>query len=98
MKTITIQPESPKDDPLKLPYPYHIDQAGRVGRQEFWKGEPESLVGFSTSPNPKIIGEEITMRQFLAKPERCIGMYPIFRHKGDKWFTYKNKIASVREN
>lgn len=95
-KVISIQPESPKDDPFKLPYPYHISKTGLVGRQDFWKGEPYKLIGFADTPGKAAI--DVRMSDFWDNPENCVGFYPVFAHKGDKWFTYSVAIKSVHVN
>ena len=93
---ITIQPKMRKNK--TLPYPYFIDaKDGKVGRQDFWKGEPWKLIGFDI--NQKDHGESgksITLKQFLADPKLCIGMYPIFANKSDQFYTYADPIASFK--
>lgn len=101
VKSITIQPESPKDDPMKMPYPYIIDaETAYVGRQDFWKGAPHNLIGFSAKGGTVI---DLELPAFFRDPEQCVGMYPVFEHRDRSpeqrdWFTYKTKIASVRVN
>jgi len=99
-KHISIQPESPKNDPMKMPYPYMIDPQGLVGRQDFWKGAPHNLIGFSEKGGTVI---DLELDGFFSDPEKAVGLYPIFEHRDRSpeqrdWFTYKTKIASVRVN
>lgn len=92
-KTITIQPKQRPDG--RLPYPFHISETGRVGRQDFWKGSPLKLIGFNPKPNNETVKETITVWAFLKKPKSAIGMYPIFAHKNGEWYTYQDPIESI---
>ncbi|KKN18190.1 hypothetical protein LCGC14_0958260 [marine sediment metagenome] len=94
MKTITIQPKEQED--FKLPYPFHISEDGSVGRQDFWKGKPQRLLGFNNKPEAgdiKLFGAE-----FRKNPKLAIGMYPVFKNKGGGWVTHTIPIESVRVN
>jgi hypothetical protein len=93
VRSITIQPIGKG---LQLPYPYHIDSIGMVGRQEFWKGEPLKLVGFSDVP---INGEiHLMFTDFWSDPEKAVGRFPVFMHKNGDWFTYTSPITNIRKN
>lgn len=100
LKSITIQPVSPPEDPLKMPYPYHIEvPTGKVGRQDFWKGKPLSLVCFLHEPaaNPTFaqIDKALPLSKFLRHPKKCIGMYPVFEYKNGEWYTSAWPIDSI---
>lgn len=97
VRSIRIQPESPKEDPLKMPYPYFINEAGEVGRQDFWKGSPLKLVGFNGAAKNETVEPACGLEDFLKDPKQAIGKYPIFEHADGEWFTYKDRIASVDE-
>ena len=43
-----VQPEELENG--KQPYPFFIFEDGTIGRQDFWKGTPERLLGFSDEP------------------------------------------------
>ena len=90
---IRIQPESRPN--MTLPYPYFIDEKGNVGRQDFWKGNPKKLIGFSPTKEQLFDKEQIDVSVFLKKPKKAIGMYPIFVHKNKEWYTYQDKIGSI---
>lgn len=96
MKTITIQPRELED--MTLPYPFHIDEKGNVGRQDFWKGKPLKLIGFNGNPNPEVDKKTINVSMFLKSPKKAIGLYPIFENKNGDWNTYKDPIESVHIN
>lgn len=91
--SISIQPSERPDG--VLPYPYHIDETGGVGRQEFWKGKPLLLMGFAEKGKHIM---SLTFEEFWKKPNDCIGLYPVFEHRGGKWFTYSEQIRSVSIN
>lgn len=90
---IRIQPKEHPD--LFLPYPYFINSKGFVGRQDFWKGKPYKLIGFSPVP---VAGEmELYFSAFWKNPERVIGMYPVFANKKKNWFTLLTPIESIEK-
>lgn len=91
LKTIVIQPKERED--MTLPYPYHIDASGEVGRQDFWKGKPKKLVGFAASP--MIHEVVVNLKSFLKKPKLAIGMFPIFEQADGQWYTYTVYIESI---
>lgn len=67
------------------PYPYHIGGAdGAVGRQDFWNGEPERLLGFQAKRRVQVI--DLTAAMFWDEPEQAVGMYPVFQDRdGGIW-------------
>jgi hypothetical protein len=69
---IRIQPagENPR------PYCYYILPDGVVGRQDRWKGKPYQLAGFTSPDNPFEV--ELLCQDFLADPERAIGLCAVF--------------------
>lgn len=96
IKIISIQPESPAHDPLKMPYPYHIERYGRVGRQDFWKGSPHHLVGFSKKPVAGTV--DFDFEDFWFVPEIAIGLYAVFARENGEWYTLTDKITSYHIN
>jgi hypothetical protein len=78
-----------------LPYPYFINQKGMVGRQDFWKGKPFKLIGFSPIKTQKFHKNQIDLKTFFKNPQKALGFYPIFEHKDGEWYTYQDKISQV---
>lgn len=76
-----------------LPYPYFIDKDGLVGRQEFWKGRPYRLIGFSA--NFDTGNMELPRREFFQDPQKAVGMYPIFADQNDDWETHGSPVDRV---
>ena len=91
MKKIRIQPTEQRGG--VWPYPYFIEENGNVGRQDFWKGKPEKLLGFSSKPEAGDIS--LNLEGFWKNPEAAIGMYPVFADKADKWVTNTIPVESV---
>jgi hypothetical protein len=59
MKIITLQPSARVDhitadgtELTQLPYPFHVAEDGSVLRQDFWRGDPLRILGFSARPEP----------------------------------------------
>lgn len=92
-KIVTIQPESPKDDPLKLPYPYHISKTGLVGRQDFWRGSPYKLIGFTIHWSKLAVS--VPLEDFWKNPEKAVERFPVFEDQKGYWTTQKSAISKV---
>ena len=88
---IKIQPEQRAD--LKLPYPYFINEGGFVGRQDFWKGSPYKLLGFSNTPQAGSI--DLLVTNFLKSPQSAINMFPVFTDNLNSWSTLTDKIGDI---
>lgn len=78
-----------------LPYPYFIDKKGLVGRQDFWKGKPYKLLGFSFLPEAGDIN--IFLEDAIKNPNLVIGRYPVFADKDDNWFTQLDPVGEFSE-
>lgn len=83
---VSIQPaqttdgDAPYDPMLASPYPYHIEPDGKVARQDFWRGSPAQLLGFQRGSENTLV---LTVKEFEADPEKCIGLCPVFIDEGD---------------
>lgn len=95
MKKYRIQPAERSD--LSLPYPFFVTEDGLVGRQDFWKGKPYKLIGFNGSSANKNVEPACGLEEFLQDPTLAVGKYPIFEHEDGEWYTYEDKIDSVKE-
>lgn len=85
----------PRTLPSKVePYPYYIHADGTIGRQDKWKGNPHTLIGFDDA----VDNCDVTLHldEFLANPEAAVGMYAVFADKAGDFSTLGNPIASVR--
>lgn len=90
---IEIQPKELKDK--TLPYPYFIDKNALVGRQDFWRGKPYRLLGFSCKART---GEmDIMFKDFWKNPKLALEKYPVFSDNKDNWTTLMNKIQSINK-
>lgn len=96
VRSISIQPAPTKDDPLKLPYPYHIDSDGNVGRQEFWRGHPAKLVGFAKRPKAGEV--DVEFDDFWMVPEVSVDLYPVFENADGGMFTLLSPIKNYSFN
>ena len=82
-----------------LPYPWYVDsQAFEVGRQDFWEGSAERLVGFASSEDPcRVV---VRPEAFAGDPGSCVGLCPVFAvacdededgaFDGERWTTWVN--------
>lgn len=98
MKIITIHPANTStgeyDVNRPLPYPYHIDaETGEVGRQEFWRGDPKSIIGFQEDPDVQFVDK--MWSEVAADPETAVGMYPVFVDWKGQMFSLTTAIRKV---
>lgn len=96
IKSITIQPAEQEDS--TLPYPFHIQPDGKVGRQDFWRGKPLKLIGFNPKLQTGPMKGTVIFEKFWENPKLAIGKFPIMQHKNKKYYTYGIPIKSLRVN
>ncbi|MFS0885273.1 hypothetical protein [Aeromicrobium sp. 179-A 4D2 NHS] len=94
MSSVTIQPKT--GDNLSRPYPFHIEEDGTVGRQDFWNGTPEKLVGFQNDADVQHV--DVPVREFLADPDVAVGKYPVFIDADGSMWNYAAPIESILVN
>lgn len=88
--SIRLQPAS---NGGSRPYPYFIEADGKVGRQDFWKGEPERLIGFSDDAETGHI--DVDVDEFLENPELGLNKYPVFADYAGAYSTSRVPIYEV---
>jgi hypothetical protein len=93
---LTIQPAPAHDGPTAvLPYPYHVFVAdGAVGRQDHWKGNPASLIGFAAKFRRHTV--DLLFDKWVVDPDKAVGMYPVFADGLGDFATYPRPVKSVR--
>lgn len=101
-RIITLQPSSVVDritedgtELTRLPYPYHVTEDGDVLGQDFWRGEPEAVIGFQRDAAVQKV--DLWWDEAVADPQRAVGMYPVLREHGNL-STLLIAIASVTAN
>lgn len=94
MKIIIIEIQPKELSNGTLPYPYFINKNdGKIGRQDYWKGNPYRLIGFNDEPKAGDIS--LSFSQFKENPKLAINKYPVFSSKDDEWVTHTNPIESI---
>ncbi|AYD89695.1 hypothetical protein D5R93_05865 [Actinomyces lilanjuaniae] len=76
--TIMVQPRAFGDG--TLPYPWFINASSfLVGRQDWWRGKPYRLVGFTVPDQPY----EVLLRpeEWADDVGQAVGMVPVFEHR-----------------
>lgn len=74
-----------------LPYPFFIDDhTFLVGRQDFWKGKPHSLVGFTRQDTPDRV--MVGACEFSELPQTVIGMVPVFADAQGRLSTWAHLV------
>jgi hypothetical protein len=87
-RIITLQPSSVVDqitedgtELTRLPYPYHVTEDGDVMGQDFWRGEPEAVIGFQRDATVQKV--DLWWDDTVADPQQVVGMYPVLRERGN---------------
>lgn len=102
MKLITLQP-SPRVDGLnengtertQLPYPIHATEDGTVLRQDFWQGNPASVVGVVADLHRQEIDH--TWEEVWADPQLAVGKYVVTADTAGRFGTWQIAIETARE-
>lgn len=89
---VEIQQAVRDDD--STPLPFTFDQHGFVGNQDFWRGDPWRLIGFTADPDQHVI--DLQREEFLAEPERAVGMHPVLMDRKRAWATWKGAVETVK--
>lgn len=92
VKSRTIQEQEMPNG--TLPYGFIVDAKGNVGRQDFWKGHPAKVIGFSKTAAAGSI--DLFFAQFWKNPELAIGMHLVVADNKDEWGTRILRVESVR--
>lgn len=101
MKIVTLQP-SPRTDHItedgqeftQLPYPFHVTETGEVLRQDFWRGDPARIVGFTKEPQPGRL--VYTWEEVAADPQRAVGLYIVSQDRAGRWAVHVIAVAEVQ--
>lgn len=94
MSFITIQQVSAED--LSQPYPMHIKKHNEVAQQDFWKGDPASLMGFQDLKDVQRVS--LFADDFQLAPERAIGKFPVFVRADGSLYASQLAVASVHRS
>lgn len=84
--TLVIQPVE-KNVMKPLPYPWFVGEDRLVKRQDFWKGDPLSLVGFAPKNRHEIAVSAGELFSDKKKIKKCQKLRPVFCKKGGGFYT-----------
>lgn len=91
MTVVSVQPAGPPAG--RLPYPYHVGPDGKIGRQEFWRGDPAELIGFAKRLDVHRV--DLDLDHFLKNPTKAVGMYAVLGDAEGNWRTDGAPVESV---
>lgn len=101
-RIITLQPAAHVDqitddgtELTKLPYPFHVNAAGEIQRQEFWNGNPERVIGFVSDLHRQEV--DLDWDVVFRDPQRAVGQYVITQDKSGTWATHTLAIWKASE-
>lgn len=101
-RIVTLQPAAHVDhitedgtELTKLPYPFHVNVHGEIQRQEFWKGNPERVVGFVSDLARQEV--DLSWDEVYSDPQRAVGQYVITQDSEGGWATHQLAIMRVTE-
>jgi hypothetical protein len=100
MRIITLQPSARTDqitddgtELQQLPYPFHVDEDGNVLRQDFWRGDPATVLGFQNRVDVQQV--DLWWREVVADPQRAVGKYMVTVDRDGAFSTRTIAIESV---
>lgn len=77
----------------KLPYPYFVDEAGLVGRQDFWNGDPYQVIGFAK--DLAVANVDLLWKEATENPSRAVGMYLVTLDEDGDFGTHLAAVSSM---
>ena len=83
---LVIQPEE-NDVNKPLPYPWYVNENGIIQKQEFWKGDPKSLVGFTPPGQQEIIITRAELFKDKSKLDECKKLHPVLCTEKGKFYS-----------
>jgi hypothetical protein len=103
-RIVTLQPSEVTDalwsmpdgevvEGRKQPYPFHVDEDGRVLRQDVWQGDPTAVVGFTSSPEARTLAHR--WADVWANPDLAAGTYVVTTTADGTWSTWEVAIESA---
>jgi hypothetical protein len=100
MRFVTLQPSARTDhitddghELQQLPYPFHVNEHGEILRQDFWRGDPERVIGFQA--NLHVMNIDLWWLQVWDKPELAVGKYVVTADSEGNWSTHMIAISSA---
>lgn len=92
-RIVTLQPAAhvdqitdDGDELTRLPYPFHVNVHGEIQRQDFWKGNPERVIGFVSDLYRQEV--DLDWDEVFRDPQRAVGQYVITQDKSGTWATH----------
>lgn len=77
----------------KLPYPFFVDEEGKIGRQDFWRGEHAQVIGFQKDLAVQKI--DLWWRDALEDPQQVVGMYLVTADSKGDWFSHSFAVRDI---
>lgn len=77
----------------KLPYPFFVDEAGAVARQDFWRGDPLRVVGFQRDLAVHVI--DLWWSDALEDLSAATGMYLVTENTAGDWGVHQSAVRSA---
>lgn len=77
----------------KLPYPFYVDEDGKVDQQDFWKGDPARVIGFQRDLAVQHI--DLWWKDAAQDPQKTVGMYLVTSDAQGEWGTHQTAISDV---
>lgn len=89
---VTLQPSGRPDG--VLPYPFHVNADGSIGRQDFWRGQAATAIGFVNRPDSYHIA--LSWSAAVGNPQKAVGKYVVTADSKGQFSTHMVAIESVQ--
>lgn len=75
------------------PYPFYVTECGHIEHQDFWRGRPAQVMGFTSDlRRPKV---ELEWAEVYCNPESAVGLYAITADSDGSMGVHIAAIASA---
>jgi hypothetical protein len=77
----------------QLPYPFHVAEDGSVLRQDFWRGDPLRILGFTARPEPGDI--VLWWADAVKDPQQAVGLYMVSQDSKGNMASHVIAVSAV---
>lgn len=81
------------DPMVPRPYPWLLDEEGKIGQQSLWRGDPIQVIAFQRGDVQVPVAY---WEDFVADPQSVIGLVPVMTSSTGGFAAWRGEITSVQ--
>lgn len=78
---------------VRMPYPWPVDHDGFVQNQDFWRGDPYRVLGFTSDVDARRI--DLRWEDAWPDPQQAVGMYIVTTTSDGTFSTWQVAVQSM---